>query len=152
MSNNNMNSERFEILILDNKEFVKILPKICDAKITKYPALWNSKNPLFGTCVPVSLVAQKLFGGKLLRANLKPFPEHAKNYSHWHWANLLPNGEVVDFTAGQFEGNYPWGLEFVVRPTSSITRYPDVVGRSNLLLRRLLGFIQSHQEALSLEI
>lgn len=123
------------------REFEKILPTICDAKIAKYPESWTPDNPLFGTCVPVSIVAQRVFGGKLLRASLKPFPEFSRKYMSWHWINLLPNGREKDFTRAQFTDGYPSGMRFVERPLSRVRNIPDVAYRSNLLYKRLLKVV-----------
>ncbi|HJY98490.1 MAG TPA: hypothetical protein VJ227_02125 [Patescibacteria group bacterium] len=121
------------------REFERVLPEICDAKISYVPGNWTPDNPLHGTCVPVALVAQRFFGGRLLRAELKPFPKY--KYMGWHWVNLLPNGKVKDFTKQQFGSDYPQGMEFVEKPPYSILRHPDVKYRTNLLYRRLLRVI-----------
>jgi len=137
-----MNSERnrhFEIQI-SIREFEQILPKICDASISYVPEQWTPDNPLCGTCVPVALVANRVFGGKLLRADLRPFPKF--KYMYWHWANLLPGGKVRDFTRIQFGDDYPQDLEFVEKPPSTITGHSNFVTRSNLLYKRLLREIK----------
>lgn len=126
---------------LSVEEFEQILPKICDEKISYVPDHWTPENPLCGVCIPVALVAKRLFGGKLLRADLKPFPKF--KYMYWHWANLLPNGEIKDFTESQFGDDYPQDLDFVEKPSSTITRHSNVVMRSNLLYKRLLRKIKN---------
>lgn len=122
-------------------EFEQVLPQICDAKIAKHPDSWTPDNPLFGTCVPVAVVAQRLFGGKLLRASLKPFPEISRKYMNWHWMNRLPNGESRDFTQAQFGNEYPRGMQFIEIPISRVANIPDVAQRSDLLYKRLLKVV-----------
>lgn len=117
-------------------EFEKLLPRICDAKIAAYPGSWTPENPLYSACVPVTIVAHKIFGGKFLRADLRPFPEF--KHMRYHWVNLLANGKIKDFTEDQFGDNYPKGMKFVEKSPSIIVRIPGAVYRSNLLYRRLL--------------
>ena len=58
----------------DNKitpeQFRAILPEICDSETSQSPQGWKPTNPLWGHCAVVSLIAQNLFGGELLRASL----------------------------------------------------------------------------------
>lgn len=67
------------------------------------PVGWTEDNPLAGHCAVVSLVAQDLWGGSLLRASLEG-TEWAHLRSHY-W-NELPGGEE-DFTEAQFGGRRP---------------------------------------------
>lgn len=89
-------------------EFQAILPSICDRETCVSPEDiigWTFGNPLYAHCAVVSLVAQDLFGGELVRASLEPFPEFAHMRSHY-W-NRLPDGTEVDFTEPQFFGRRP---------------------------------------------
>lgn len=129
----------FSEIKITTREFEQILPQICDAKISKYPQRWTPDNPLLGTCLPVALVSQRFFGGQLLRASLKPFPEF--RYMFWHWINLLPNGKRKDFTEPQFKNKYPEEMVFIEQQASLVTRIPDVLYRSELLYKRLLKHI-----------
>jgi len=122
-------------------EFEKILPEICDAEISYVPERWTPDNSLCGTCVPVALVANRVFGGKLLRADLKPFPKF--KYMRWHWANFLPGGIIRDFSRIQFGDDYPEGMEFVEKPAETITRHSNVVTRTNILYERLLSEVKN---------
>lgn len=93
------------------ERFKEILPQICD-KETSYDAKgWTAKNPLYSHCTPVSLIAQNLFGGRLLCASLK----ESQKYKHMksHYWNKLPDGIEIDFTKPQFEDDYPNGLPWV---------------------------------------
>jgi hypothetical protein len=115
-------------------EFEEILPKICDAEISYDPEGWTPDNPFYGTCVPVSLVARKIFGGKLLRASLEQFPKY--RHMEFHWVNLI-DGEITDFTRAQFREEYPEGMEYVRKSPSSILRHDNVGRRTYLLYQRL---------------
>ena len=115
------------------EEFANILPKICDASISYVPDHWTPDNPLCGTCTPVALVANRLFGGKLL---LKSFPKF--KYMKWHWFNLLPDGSVRDFTRAQFGNDYPEGMKYIQKTPSSVMRYINIAQRTNTLYQRLL--------------
>ena len=50
------------------EQFKQLLPSICDKETTQDAEHWTAENPLCGHCAVVSLVAQNLFGGELLRA------------------------------------------------------------------------------------
>jgi hypothetical protein len=119
------------------EEFENTLPKICDASISYTPKIWTPDNPLCGACVPVALVANRLFGGKLLRADLRSFPKF--KYMKWHWFNLLPDGSVKDFTRAQFGNDYPEGMKYIQRTSSSVMRHINIAKRTNTLYQRLLG-------------
>lgn len=121
---------------LSVREFEKVLPKICDAEISYIPERWTPENPLYGTCVPVTVVANKVFGGNLLCAELKPYPEF--KHMGWHWANELPGGRLKDFTRAQFGRNYPEGMQFTPRTAYSVLRRENVRVRTDILFRRLL--------------
>jgi len=131
---------RFSEIQISEKEFEQILPRICDASISYDPERWTPDNPLYGTCVPVSLVARPIFGGLLLRADLKSFPKY--RHLEFHWVNLPPDKRIKDFTQTQFGDDYPEGMEYVRKSPSSILRHTDVAQRTHLLYQRLLREIQ----------
>ena len=83
-------------------EFVSLLPLICDQETTLEPVGWTKENPLWGHCAVVSLAAQQIFGGELLRASLAHIPKFAHMRSHY-W-NRLGAGTELDFTRAQFKG------------------------------------------------
>lgn len=93
------------------------------------PDLWSEDNPTFGHCAIVSLVAQDIFGGDLLRASLIG-TEFAESGSHY-W-NLLPDGTEKDFTEAQFEGNKP-KLVGEVRTRDQVLSYEPTRLRYELL-------------------
>ncbi|MDO8521130.1 MAG: hypothetical protein Q7S52_03370 [bacterium] len=124
-------------------DFRAILPTICDRETTVFPddpINWTPENPLYAHCAVVSLVAQDLFGGELLRASLEPFPEFAHMGSHY-W-NRLPDGTEVDFTEPQFFGRRP-ALVGELRTRNYVLYDPktgeprEIVARYKLLALRL---------------
>jgi len=120
---------------LTSETFQELLPLICGRETALNPDRWSRNNPLFGHCAVVSLVAQSLFGGRLLRASLLDYPEYA--YMRSHYINELPGGEVKDFTEPQFEGRYPKNLQFEERSRSHVLRKPETALRFRLLSLRL---------------
>lgn len=76
--------------------FEELLPKICSRETSSRPERYTPKNPLMDHCVVVSLVAQNLFGGELMRAVMED--------GDFHCWNLLPDGTEKDFTASKFQG------------------------------------------------
>ena len=126
----------FSEIQISEKEFEQILPKICNISVSYVPEGWTPDNPLYGTCVPVSLVAKRIFGGKLLRADLEPFPKF--RHMKFHWVNLLPDKRIKDFTQDQFGDDYPEGMKYVQKSPSSILRFDNVAYRSELLYKCLL--------------
>ena len=113
----------------------ELLPVICDQETSQDSNGWTLENPLWGHCAVVSLVAQNLFGGELLRGSLMEVPglEHMRS----HYWNKLADGEIEDFTKPQFGANYPSGLKAEVRGRSYVLSYPETVKRYKLLAFRL---------------
>ena len=120
---------------LTPNKFKELLLIICDQETSQDSAGWTAGNPLWGHCAVVSLVAQNLFGGELLRASLTEVPgfEHMRS----HYWNKLPDGSVDDFTKPQFGENYPNGLKAEVRDSSYVLSYPETAKRYKLLTFRL---------------
>lgn len=115
------------------KDFEKLLPQICDKKTSVDPNGWTEKNPLWGHCAVVSLLALDLFGGDLLRVSLKGTKFAS---SRWHYWNKLPDGTEWDFTRLQFGACYPRGLKVVTRIRKEVMSYPPTVRRYELLKKR----------------
>lgn len=115
--------------------FRKILTKICNRGTSQDPKGWTQENLLWGHCAAVSLIAQNLFGGELLRDDLAKVPRFERIGSHYF--NRLPNGIVYDFTRAQFGGTYPDGLESEVKDRAYVLSHPDTVRRYKLLALRL---------------
>jgi hypothetical protein len=112
--------------------FAALLPSLCKRSTGADPAGWTPQNPLWTHCVVVSMLAQDLFGGTLLRASLVGTPFEAM---HSHYWNLLPEGER-DFTAAQFLGQRPTNLE--ARPIDRVymERHPPTMARYRELRRQ----------------
>lgn len=115
--------------------FKELLPVICDQETSQDSNGWTPENPLWGHCAVVSLVAQNLFGGELLRGSLTEVPgfEHMRS----HYWNKLADGNIEDFTKPQFGANYPHGLKAEVRERSYVLSFPETVKRYKLLALRL---------------
>lgn len=126
---------------LTPEQFRKILPTICDRETSQDAENWNSDNPLWGHCAVVSLVAQNLFGGELMRASLAGTPYESAGSHYW---NRLPDGTFEDFTAGQFDA-YPDLKEAVVR-TRDYVLFDPKTGKPREIMSRykLLAFRLAH--------
>lgn len=116
-----------------------IFPLICDEKTTLSPDRWSRNNPLLGQCAVVSLVAQSVLGGELLRASLLDVPEFA--YARSHYINELPDGKRKDFTETQFENRYPSNLNYEERSREYVLNYPETALRFRLLSLRLAQMV-----------
>jgi len=117
-------------------EYLAMLFRVCDCATSLDDAGWTRDNRLYAHCAVVSLVAQDLFGGTLLRATLEPYPEFAHMRSHY-W-NRLPDGREIDFTEAQFQGRKPalFGVERLRQDVLS-PAYPNTVVRYKLLSCRI---------------
>ena len=83
--------------------FQIVIAGIAKRETSADPVNWTVSNPLSGHCAIVSLLAQDIYGGEILRASLEG-TEWKRMRSHY-W-NKLPSGEI-DFTEAQFEGRRP---------------------------------------------
>ena len=117
------------------QELERILPTICDKETAYDSKKWTPANPLYSHCTAVSLVAQNLFGGKLLCASLKDEPKFKHMKSHY-W-NELPDGTRTDFTKPQFRDDYPVALKPKVKRREDVLRFLSVARRYKLLALRL---------------
>jgi len=106
----------------------EILPKICTRETSQDPEGWTPDNPLWGHCAVVSLIAQDLFGGILMRAS-------TDNGTHY-W-NKLDDDTDLDFTRIQFGEKMPDLLNIVIRERSYVLSFPETVKRYWLLKSRL---------------
>lgn len=126
---------------ITQEKFKEVLPLICDKETSQDPNGWTQENPLWGHCAVVSLVAQNLFGGELLRGSLTEIPEFKHMRSHY-W-NKLADGNIEDFTKPQFGANYPHGLKAEARERSYVLSFPETVKRYKLLALRLAKAISN---------
>lgn len=120
-------------------QFKKLLPNICDKKTSSDPENWTPENPLWGHCAVVSLVAQNLFGGTLLRASLEN-TKFASMRSHYFNKFKFPNIQMdfkVDFTWDQFGDSYPKLVDPVIRERSYLFSSAETLTRYKLLAWRL---------------
>jgi deoxycytidylate deaminase len=93
--------------IRDEKEdkmakFGESLLRIASRETSSNPEGWVKENPLYGHCAVVSVIAQNLFGGNLLRTSLKgtEFEDMGS-----HYINEI-DGRMIDFTKSQFGDSY----------------------------------------------
>lgn len=102
-------------------------------KDTSYDkAGWSKENPLWGHCVVVTLLAQELFGGTIVRGSLEGIPGLEAVRSHY-W-NKLPDKQHIDFTIEQFADKLP-KLQSSSRSRKKVLVYPDVKKDTIVLLR-----------------
>jgi hypothetical protein len=86
---------------METNTFQKFVIQSACRETSAVPKYWSKNNPTSGHCAVVALFAQKIFGGNLLRADLKGTPfEYLKS----HFWNIFPNGKEYDFTKLQFDG------------------------------------------------
>ncbi len=116
---------------MNRSEFQEKVRSLISQEISVDPENWQAANPFWGTCVPVALLAHEIFGGELLRAEL----DKEKYTAGSHYWNRLPDGEELDFTEEQFQGNRPL-LVAETRTREHLLSYPHVVERY-LLLKKL---------------
>lgn len=113
-------------------KFEKILPLVCAKDTSSSGDTWNVENPLWGHCAVASLVAQNLFGGKILRASLENTPFASMRS---HYVNQLPDGTIIDFTTEQFGKTYPV-LQFEERGRSYLLSHAETKKRYKELALR----------------
>ncbi|MFA5797924.1 MAG: hypothetical protein WC916_07910 [Candidatus Woesearchaeota archaeon] len=119
--------------------FEKIIFSICDDTTTQNQEGWTKGNPLWGHCAVISLLAQDIFGGELLRGDLTKISgfEHMRS----HYWNLLPDGTEMDFTRSQF-GEYPPNLLREIRRRDYVLSYPETAKRYKEIVRRFYEHIK----------
>ena len=113
-------------------DFEKLIPKVCKADTNKDPGDWNLENPTQGHCAIVSVLAQDLFGGDIVRVSLFGTPyEEMKS----HYFNII-NGKEYDFTASQFKENPYLGVKREIISREKILSFPDTKRRYDLFKNR----------------
>ena len=127
---------------LTREDFKILLPLICDKETSSNPDNWMPGNPLWGHCAVVSVLAQDIFGGELLRASLLNYPEFALMGSHY--CNRLPDGTHEDFTASQFGNYYPINLVAEPRDRSYVLSNLGTATRYALLAERFRIFLKTN--------
>ena len=119
---------------MDKDDFLKIMRHIGARDTSAYPDGWTPKILCGGIVSVVSLLAQDVFGGELMRASLKDHSKYA--YLRSHFWNYLPDGKEVDFTADQYSDLSYRDLEGVARSRVSVLESPDTQRRYTLLKER----------------
>lgn len=125
-------------------EFETILPKICSRETSTDPKGWSKDNPLQDHCAVVSLVANKLYGGIILRASLEGTP-YAKSRSHYK--NRFSFGDK-DFTVDQFKQGYPEGLYYEERIRKDLVSNPGTLSRYTQLTLNLAEYLEGENPLL----
>src|SRR3989344_954697 len=119
------------------KEFRRILPQICGRDTSIDPDGWTVKNPLWGHCAVVALLAQSLFQGEILYGSLKGTKFVKMTFHFWNSlpGGKRPDGRQVDFTRTQFGRDYPKFPE-IKTATESFFKGKDLQRRFKLLQER----------------
>ncbi|WKZ28637.1 MAG: hypothetical protein QY323_03800 [Patescibacteria group bacterium] len=119
--------------------FAALLPDVCIRETSADPDGWTAENPLWGHCAVVSAAAQKLFGGKLLRASLEALPAFAHMRSHY--INELDDGTRHDFTRAQLGDADTSGLVFEERTREYVLSHQPTRERYLVLAGRLAAAV-----------
>lgn len=120
-------------------DFKQLLPSLCDSATSLASNAWTQDNPLIGHCAVVSLVAQNLFGGDLLRASLENTIFSGMGSHYW---NRFVDGSEMDFTKPQFGDKCPIGLEGKLRERSYVLSFPETKSRYQKFALRLAKKVQ----------
>jgi len=90
------------------EKFREILPLICDKETSGDHEGWKPDNPLWGHCAVIAMLANNLFGGKILNGKINFSDSGGKIFKDIsHYWNLLPKEIEVDFSSDQFGKNQP---------------------------------------------
>lgn len=118
---------------MNKEEFLKRIKEIVSSGTSFNPAGWTEENPLWGHCAVVSLLAQELFGGELVKGDLDQYPKYSYLKSHF-WNRI--DGADIDFTSEQYTDITYKDLKGEVVSRESILDYPDTPERFKLLKER----------------
>ncbi|MCA0157603.1 hypothetical protein LB823_15530 [Tsukamurella sp. M9C] len=100
---------------------------------------WSTTNVARGQCGTSALVVHDHFGGRLVRGEVHIHGERVD----YHWWNLLPSGEEVDFTRAQFDTKeVVVGGNAVERPTQ-----PGRLDTEYRILRRRVDCLLAQRHA-----
>lgn len=120
---------------MDVKEFLKTINEVANADTSVDPPGWTFDNPLWGHCAVVSLLAQEIFGGELMKGSLGNYPKYAYLRSHI-WNRI--NSQDIDFTESQYRDLSCKDLAGEVRMRDSILNHANTLKRFLLLKERFL--------------
>jgi len=119
---------------MTHEEYRTKIREIAQRDTSADPEGWTAENPLWGHCAVVSLLAQEMFGGALVRGSLKDHPSYS--YLRSHFWNKLPDDTAIDFTSEQYPDLSFKELRGKTRTRGEVLAYPDTVRRYNLLKER----------------
>lgn len=116
------------------EQFENIAPQICGRDTAYWPEKWTSDNPFKDHCAIITLLANNLFGGQIMRAKMEDGDSH-------YWNRFPLNGMMVeyDFTKSQFGNAYPKLINPAVCERSYVLapKFPKTIKRYKLLTFRL---------------
>lgn len=109
--------------------------KACWIKETSnQPEKWAATNPALGQCAVTSLIINELFGGIIIRGEMKNGQSH-------YW-NLVGN-DVIDLTKGQF--NHDLSFERIMQtPSEKLLSNSDTAKRFEILSKKLKKAMDEH--------
>lgn len=102
--------------------------KSCWIKETSYqPEKWTATNPSLGQCAVTSLVVHEMFGGVLIRGEMKSGQSH-----YWN----LVGSDVIDLTKDQFKYDLSFERIHQVFPEKLLSD-EDTARRVDILKKKL---------------
>lgn len=118
---------------MNKEKFLTIIKQVAARDTSFDPDHWSDNNPLWGHCAIVSLLAQDIFGGDLIKASLNNNSKYAYLKSHiWNRINDVDE----DFTKDQYLDLSYKNLTGEIRSRNSIYNHSDTIRRYNLLKER----------------
>jgi hypothetical protein len=118
---------------MNRESFLNLVKNIADKDTSADPEHWEPSNPLWGHCAVVSLLAQDIFGGDLVKGSLKSNSKYSYLKSHiW---NRIENTDE-DFTAEQYPDISYQDLIGEIRTRDSIYNHSDTIRRYDILKER----------------
>ena len=113
------------------EEFSSAIKDVLVADTSAHPEEWSVKDPFLGHCTVVSLLAQEIFGGEIVRVDLERVAglEHIRRHS---W-NKLSNGQEIDFTSSQLPQPIPASVPRELKDRNILLSYPGVKERYSKL-------------------
>ena len=122
--------------MISQQQFMHLVPTVCSKETSSDPIGWTDQNPLYGHCVPVTLLAQDLFGGEIAKVSLE-----GSSYRNMksHFLNVI-NGVPVDFSQAQFGGEVPYSIsEMIIGERDKVIAQGNTQERYEVLKKRFLN-------------
>lgn len=119
---------------MEIEKFKEILTRVVAKDTSAHPDEWTPQNPFLGHCTVVSLLAQDIFGGEVVRVDLRTVPGFED--IAWHSWNILPDGRVIDFTEAQLIKPLPEKLDTFIAKREILFTYSNIQKRYELLKHR----------------